>query len=79
VSIVGQFSTPVNRNWLKKGSETSLRFDYEYSEKELKNFVPAIKEAQMSSQETYVMFNNCRSVKAVRNAKKMQVMIQRAM
>jgi uncharacterized protein YecE (DUF72 family) len=66
-------------NWLKKGIETSLRFDYEYSEKELKDFVPAIKEAQMSSEETYVLFNNCHGAKAVRNAKKMQPIIQRAL
>lgn len=66
-------------NWLRKGIETSLRFDYEYSEKELKDFVPAIKVAQLSSQETYVMFNNCHGAKAVRNALKMQGMIQKAL
>lgn len=66
-------------NWLKRGIETSLRFDYQYSDQELKEFVPAIKEADMRAKETHVMFNNCHGSKAVRNAKKMQGMIQRAM
>lgn len=66
-------------NWLKKGIETSLRFDYEYSDAELKEFVPAIKETDMRAKQTYCMFNNCHGAKAVRNARKMQGMLQRAM
>ncbi len=66
-------------NWLKKGVETSLRFDYEYSDAELKEFVPAIKESDMKATKTYCMFNNCHGAKAVRNAKKMKDMIQRAL
>ncbi len=66
-------------NWLKKGIETSLRFDYQYSDAELKEFVPAIKEADMRASKCYVMFNNCHGAKAVRNAKRMKEMIQRAM
>ncbi len=65
--------------WLKKGIETSLRFDYQYSDAELRAFVPAIKEADMRATETHVMFNNCHGAKAVRNAKAMQGMIQRAL
>lgn len=66
-------------NWLKKQIETSLRFDYQYSDMELKEFVQAIKEADMSAKQTYVMFNNCHGAKAIRNAKKMQGIIQTAM
>lgn len=65
-------------NWLKKGIETSLRFDYEYSERELKEFVPAMKEVDMRATKTYCMFNNCHGAKAVRNAKRMKEMIQKA-
>ncbi len=66
-------------NWLKKGLETSLRFDYLYSDAELKDFVPYIKEVDMRATNTYVMFNNCHGAKAVRNARNMKDMIQRAM
>ncbi len=66
-------------NWLKKGIETSLRYAYEYSQEELKEFVPVIKELDMRARATYVMFNNCHGASAVRNAKKMKGMIERAM
>ncbi len=66
-------------NWLKKGIETSLRFDYQYSDTELKEFVPTIKEANMRASETYVMFNNCHGAKAIRNAKEIKDMIQKAL
>ncbi len=66
-------------NWLKRGIETSLRFNYEYSEAELKEFVPAIKEADMRAKETYVMFNNCHGAQAVRNARRIKDVIHRAM
>ncbi len=64
-------------NWLKKGIETSLRFDYEYSDAELRDFVPAIKETDMRATKTYYIFNNCHGAKAVRNAKRMKDMIKR--
>lgn len=66
-------------NWLKKGIETSLRYDYQYSYEELKEFVPAIKEVDMRAKQTYVMFNNCHGSSAVRNARQMKGMIERAM
>ncbi len=66
-------------NWLKRGIDTSLRFDYQYSDAELKEFVPAIKEADMRAKQTYCMFNNCHGAKAVRNAKRMKEMIRKAM
>ncbi len=65
-------------NWLKKGIETSLRFDYQYSDAELKEFFPTIKEVAMRANKTYVMFNNCHGAKAVRNTRRMKEMIQRA-
>ncbi len=56
-----------------------MRFDYEYSDAELRDFIPVIKEADMRATETYCMFNNCHGAKAIRNAKKMKDMIQRAL
>lgn len=64
--------------WLRKGIETSLRYDYLYSDKELNGFVPAIKETDTRAKASYVMFNNCHGSSAVSNARKMKGMIQRA-
>jgi uncharacterized protein YecE (DUF72 family) len=55
-------------NWLKKGIETSLRYDYLYSDSELRDFVPSMESVNRRAKETYVMFNNCHGGFAMRNA-----------
>jgi len=64
-------------NWLKKGVETALRYSYEYSEEELKKFVPDIQTSAKMAKETYVMFNNCHGGRAMRNAEEMNVLIRK--
>jgi uncharacterized protein YecE (DUF72 family) len=61
-------------NWLKKGIETSLRYDYSYSDDELKEFVPSILQVSGKAMETFVMFNNHGSP-AINNAVKLRQMI----
>lgn len=58
-------------NWLKKGIATHLRYDYLYSEDELRAFVPHIHEAGKQAAQSYLMFNNCHGGFAVRNAMQM--------
>lgn len=55
-------------NWLKKGIETSLRFAYDYSDEELKAFVPTILQLNKRAKKTYAMFNNCHGNSAIKNA-----------
>jgi len=55
-------------NWLRRGIETSLRYAYEYSEEELREFVPHMQESAKVAKSIYVMFNNCHGSSAVRNA-----------
>ncbi len=55
-------------NWLKKGIETSLRYSYEYSDIELKGFIPAIYSLSKKTKLTCAMFNNCHGGFAIRNA-----------
>jgi uncharacterized protein YecE (DUF72 family) len=62
-------------NWLKKGIETSLRFAYEYSDKELQEFISPITELHREAKQIFVMFNNCHLGFAVRNARKMKEML----
>ena len=63
-------------NWLKKGVETALRYSYEYSEEELKEFVPHIRTSAKTAKTAYVLFNNCHGGRAVRNADKMKAILQ---
>jgi uncharacterized protein YecE (DUF72 family) len=55
-------------NWLKRGIETSLRFSYLYSDKELLQFKKVLQQADKRAKVTYAMFNNCHGSFAVRNA-----------
>ena len=58
-------------NWLKKGIPTSLRYDYRYSDDELKSFIPSIRRLSSRAKMTYVMFNNCHGASAIKNAIRM--------
>ena len=55
-------------NWLKKGVDTSLRYAYLYSDGELKEFTPSIRNVDRKAKVTYAMFNNCHGGFAMRNA-----------
>lgn len=54
--------------WLKKGVETSERYDYLYSTGELKEFAGTAIRASARAKKVFVMFNNCRAGHAMRNA-----------
>lgn len=56
-----------NRSWFRE--PVDVRYDYLYSEKELRGFVkPVIDVASRASGATFVFFNNCHLGKAARNA-----------
>ena len=55
-----------SKNWF--GGDKALRYDYFYSESELKEFVPHIRSVAEQSRVTYVAFNNCHAGSAARNA-----------
>ncbi len=58
------------------GGDAAQRYNYLYSEQELKEWVPKVKQLATSTQETYVFFNNCHAGAAAKNAKTMQDMLQ---
>jgi uncharacterized protein YecE (DUF72 family) len=64
-------------NWLKKGQETSLRYDYLYSDRELKEFIPPLSSTDKKAKVTYAMFNNCHGASATRNATKLKEMVKK--
>lgn len=59
-----------NTNWFN--APTSERYNYLYSDEELKTFVPAIKSSQKASDKTYCFFNNCHAGSAAKNALRMK-------
>jgi len=64
------------QNWLRKGIETSLRYDYRYSEEELMEFKAVVSDTDMRAKVTYAMFNNCHGSSAVRNAGRLKQLLQ---
>lgn len=53
--------------WTSKDSHE--RYDYLYSAEELQEWIPKIKQADSSAQDTYVLFNNCFNAQSATNAK----------
>lgn len=54
--------------WLKKGGETSHRYDYLYSAAELADFAATAKKVSEKAKTVFLMFNNCRAGHAMKNA-----------
>jgi uncharacterized protein YecE (DUF72 family) len=61
--------------WFKKGRETAERYNYLYSDEELKEFTGPVIEADKKAAVTYAMFNNCYGSNAVKNASKLEELI----
>ena len=62
-----------NKAWFREPVE--VRYDYLYSEKELKEFVAPIKDVARRAETTLVFFNNCHAGKAVKNAQMMKKLL----
>jgi uncharacterized protein YecE (DUF72 family) len=56
-------------NWTKKNITAAERFDYLYSERELKDLAKKTAALAHEAKEVHAMFNNCYSDKATTNAK----------
>lgn len=64
-----------NSNWFNV--PTSVRYDYLYSERELKEFIPDIKDISQKTTRTLIFFNNCHTGSAAKNAAQMaQLLIE---
>lgn len=64
-----------NKNWFK-AKDTNSRYDYFYSDDELKSFLPEIKTMSENSTKMYVFFNNCHAGSAAKNAMKMKELLK---
>jgi uncharacterized protein YecE (DUF72 family) len=63
-------------NWLKRGLDTSLRYDYLYPDRELREFIPPLSSTNQKAKVTYAMFNNCHGASATRNATRLKEMVK---
>lgn len=61
--------------WETKGISAAERFNYLYSQEELKEWVPRIKELASMTRQLHVLFNNCHRDKAVVNARQVRLML----
>ncbi len=61
-----------NMNWFK---DKSVRYDYFYSEEELKKLLPIVNRMASMSSTVYIQFNNCHAGAALRNVKMMQYLL----
>lgn len=55
-----------NLNWFN--ASVSERYDYLYSNEELKEFVPEVQKMQSKASNVYIFFNNCHAGSALKNA-----------
>jgi uncharacterized protein YecE (DUF72 family) len=61
-----------------RGRGDQLRYDYNYSERELMEWVGRINELAKQAKQTYLFFNNCHAGQAARNAKLMEELLRRS-
>ena len=61
-----------------RGSREQLRYDYNYSERELTEWVAKLNELARQAKQTYLFFNNCHAGQAARNAKLMEELLWRS-
>ncbi len=64
-------------NWLRRGIETSLRYDYLYSDAELEGFAPPVIKSAETARTVFTMFNNCNGASAVKNAISFRELLKR--
>ena len=62
------------RTWYNPG--LGDRYDYEYSETELAEWIPRILKLDEESSATYLFFNNCHAGQAVKNARMLRQMLE---
>ena len=61
-----------------RGERGQLRYDYDYSERELAEWVARLNELAKQAKQTYLFFNNCHAGQAARNAKLMEELLRRS-
>ena len=61
--------------WEKQGIGPAERFCYLYSEEELHEWAPKVRELARKTKQCHVLFNNCHEDKAITNARQIRLML----
>jgi len=61
-----------------RGSREQLRYDHDYVESELREWIGRVNALAEKAKQTYLFFNNCHAGQAARSAKLMQELLQRS-
>ncbi|MBI4302187.1 MAG: DUF72 domain-containing protein [Chloroflexi bacterium] len=75
ISLV-RFHGRNRETWEKKGITATERFNYLYSEAELREWLPGIESLAAQSQEVHLLMNNCYQDKAVVNGRQLSLLVQ---
>lgn len=62
-----------NKNWFKAPS--TIRYDYFYTDDELREFISPIRQISKKAINTFIYFNNCHLGKAVKNAQRLKELL----
>lgn len=62
-----------NKHWFSAGAHE--RYNYLYSQTELKGFLPGIKKVEKKTKKTYLFFNNCFMGQSAKNAAQIREML----
>ncbi len=62
--------------WEKKTRTAAERFEYEYSQRELRGWVPKLEEMSSEAKETHAIMNNCFRNYAVKNARQLATLVE---
>ena len=65
-----------HETWDLKGAPPNLRFRYEYSDQELAEWVPRIKEMERSAKQVHALMNNNYSNYSVKNAQQLEKLLE---
>jgi uncharacterized protein YecE (DUF72 family) len=63
--------------WTKKGISAPERFNYLYSEDELKEFAGPVQQLAGQAERVHVLFNNCYGDQAQRNARQLRLLLEK--
>ena len=77
--VIVRFHGRNAKMWYAKVKRTADRFDYLYSEEELRTWVPHVAELAKEARDIHLLFNNNRDDYAVQNARQLQQLLQESL
>jgi uncharacterized protein YecE (DUF72 family) len=63
-----------NKDWFN--APVNVRYDYLYSDEELKEFIPEVEKMAQKAGKVYLFLNNCHAGSAAKNAMRMRELLK---